>query len=88
MLLWLVLNGREVADEAYLGTLGNSSLQTPATFAVKSITTVVKEILLLVSDCVQNLESIKIALSSLVLIVSNVNKGIALKSKDESVGFD
>jgi len=88
LLLWLVLNGREVADEAYLGTLGNSSLQTPATFAVKSITTVVKEILLLVSDCVQNLESIKIALSSLVLIVSNVNKGIALKSKDESVGFD
>jgi hypothetical protein len=26
LLLWLVLNGREVADEAYLGTLGNSSL--------------------------------------------------------------
>lgn len=63
-------------------------MQTPATFAVKQITTLVKDILLLVSDCVQNLESIKIALSSLMLIVSNVNKGVAQKSKDDSVGFD
>lgn len=55
---------------------------------MKAITTVIKEILTLVSDCVQNLESIKIALSSLVLIVSNVNKGISQKSKDETVGFD
>jgi hypothetical protein len=35
LLLWLVLNGREAADENYLSTLGNSSLQTPATYAVK-----------------------------------------------------
>lgn len=88
LILWLVLNGREAQDESYLSTLGNASLQTPATFAVKQITTVVKEILLLVSDCVQNLESIKIALSSLMLIVSNVNKGIAQKSKEDGVGFD
>jgi hypothetical protein len=88
ILLWLVMNGREALDETYLSTLGNSSLQTPATHAVKNMTSVIKDILMLVSDCVQNLESIKIALSSLVLIVSNVNKGIAQRSKNESIGFD
>ena len=31
LLLWLVLNGRENKDEEYLKTLGNASLQTPAT---------------------------------------------------------
>lgn len=88
LILWVVLNGREASDESYLSTLGNSSLQTPATHAVKQITTLVKDILLLVSDCVQNLESIKIALSSLMLIVSNVNRGVAQKCKQDSVGFD
>lgn len=88
LLLWLVLNGREATDETYLSTLGNSSLQTPATHAVKQITTLIKEILTLVSDCVQNLESIKIALSSLVLIVKNINQGIAQKAKNETMGFD
>jgi len=88
ILLWLFLNGREVADETYLSTLGNSSLQTPATNAVKQITALIHTILILVSDCVQNLESIKIALSSLVLIVSNINKALAQKSKAETMGFD
>lgn len=88
LLLWLVLNGREATDESYLNVLGNQSLQTPATKAVKEITTLIKDVLMLVADCVQNLESIKIALSSLVLIVSNVNKGLAKKSKEETVGFD
>lgn len=88
LILWIVLNGREALDENYLSSLGNASLQTPATSTVKLITTLIKEFLYYVSDCVQNIESIKIALSSLMLIVSNVNKGISQKSKEESVGFD
>jgi hypothetical protein len=77
LILWIVLNGREALDENYLSSLGNASLQTPATSTVKLITTLIKEFLYYVSDCVQNIESIKIALSSLMLIVSNVNKGIS-----------
>jgi hypothetical protein len=88
LLLWLVLNGREDKDETYLTTLANTSLQTPATYAVKQITLVIKEILALVSDCVQNLESIKIALTSLMLIVRNINKGVASRAQNERIGFD
>lgn len=76
LLLWLVLNGRDNKDEEYLKPLGNASLQTPATYLVKDMTTTIKDILALVAESVQNLESIKIALSSLMTIVRNVNKGL------------
>lgn len=66
LLLWLFLNGRMAEDESYLGNLSNQSLQTPATFLVKQITNVTKEILTCVGDCIQSSEAIKIALRSLI----------------------
>ena len=88
LLLWLVLNGRENKDEEYLKTLGNASLQTPATYLVKEMTTVVNDILSFVAESVQNLESIKIALNSLMTIVRNVNKGVNQRAASEKIGFD
>lgn len=88
LLLWLVLNGRENKDEEYLKTLGNASLQTPATYLVKEMTTVVNDILSFVAESVQNLESIKIALNSLMTIVRNVNKGVNQRAANEKIGFD
>ena len=41
LLLWLFLNARSTEDEQYLAPLANSTLQTPATFYVKQITSTV-----------------------------------------------
>jgi hypothetical protein len=52
------------------------------------MTTLVKDILALVAESVQNLESIKIALSSLMTIVRNVNKWLNQRAANEKIGFD
>ena len=88
LLLWLFLNARTAEDEQYLATLANSTLQTPATFYVKQITTTVQDILQCVGDCVQSSEAIKISLKSLTRIVKTINKELVAKSTDEKIGFD
>ena len=52
------------------------------------MTTVVNDILSFVAESVQNLESIKIALNSLMTIVRNVNKGVNQRAANEKIGFD
>ena len=88
LLLWLFLNSRTAEDETYLAPLANSTLQTPATFYVKQITSTVQDILQCVGDCVQSSEAIKISLKSLTKIVRTINKELVTKSSEEKIGFD
>lgn len=87
LISWLFLSGRLETEEKELETMQLPGLKTPSTSLAKSITQLLMEMLVLVSDCNSNTEVIQLALASLTKVVQTMNKAIVQRSVQERLSF-
>jgi len=88
LLTWLFLNGVRGSDHGAFTTLGTLGQKTPASHSARKITSNIKGIMKLISDCVQNTEAIKIGLKSIQTIIKKMNMDLVSGAESQSIGFD
>lgn len=82
LLTWLYLNGVRNSDHSAFMTIACMGQRTPATTAARKISSNIKQIMKLISDCVQNTEAIKIALKTNQTIVKQINEELVNGSEN------
>jgi hypothetical protein len=88
LVAWLFLNARGATEEQAASGLGNQETQTPATAKVKKITDMVEAYLLRLGGKDKDEVATQMALSSLVRVVKQLNRGLAQAAEDGTAGVD